>query len=251
MKKGRKYIKVRVSGREISNKAQGKDIPKATGSQPMESALLQPRVVDIGPEVNELLLGTMIEYRRVVLKDLWDKSLVSNIYLHERVAYRIEQFVFNENKEMHELRGRIVPEIGGWLLGRYRYVEAKGCYLVSFEHFINIQRKDNSDTRFTFDANAWQVLEKAKDVYKDEGLETVGWFHTHPGWGVFLSAEDINTHETYFTEPYHVAMELESINSPYEVGFFTRYKDSGRLMLNNRAPDYYKWEDFRNWLRGK
>ena len=205
--------------------------------------------VDINPIVNELLMGKPQEYRKLsLLGDLWAQSFVSELYIRELVAYRIEQFVFQENKAFLSGKGETIPEIGGWLMGKHKYDEANDKYMVSFERFIQIQRRDSTDTKLIFDANAWQVLERAKDAYAEENLEVVGWFHTHPGWGVFLSHEDINTHETYFTEPYHIAMEMETVKEPHDVGFFTRWKGKGKLVLNNRATTYYRWEDFRKWL---
>ncbi len=195
------------------------------------------------------LLGKPDEYKRVELSDLWEKTFVSDIYIKEIFAYRINQFVFSENKEMLDSRGEKIPEIGGWIMGKYFKDNLRDKYVVSFERFIQIHTPlDKSTTQLTFGHNAWHDLEKAKDIYKDEELELVGWFHTHPGWGVFLSGEDINTHETYFTEPFHIAMELESVDEPHDVGFFSRRKGQGRLELNNRAKSYYRWSDFKQWL---
>jgi len=38
-------------------------------------------------------------------------------------------------------------------------------------------------------------------------LETLlGWYHSHPGQGGFLTTHDVETHEKFFTEPWHVAI---------------------------------------------
>jgi len=34
----------------------------------------------------------------------------------------------------------------------------------------------------------------------------LGWYHSHPGQGGFLTAHDVETHEKFFTDPWHVAV---------------------------------------------
>jgi proteasome lid subunit RPN8/RPN11 len=201
-------------------------------------------------ECRELLLGKSNEYRRIDMLDIWRDSIVSQIYIREVVAYRIHQFVFEENKALKDNRGDEIPEIGGWLLGRKLLDNQTGKYVLTFERFIQMHNpQEHTTTQLTFDADAWLALERAKDIYQDEELERVGWFHTHPGWGVFLSGEDINTHETHFKEPFAIAMELESVKSPHELGFFSRRNENGSLVLNNRAESYHVWKDFQDWLK--
>ena len=204
--------------------------------------------VNDSPMVNSLLMGNKDEYRNLKLDELWEKTCVSNIYMREIFAYRINEFVFHENKLLLEAKGKEIPEIGGWIMGKVVQNQETGKYLVSFERFIKIQRHQHTTTQLTFDAYAWKELERAKDMYRNEDLEVVGWFHTHPGWGVFLSGKDINSHETFFAEPYHVAMELESVRPTHEVGFFTRWKSKGRMELNKESQNYYQWLDFQKWL---
>jgi proteasome lid subunit RPN8/RPN11 len=212
----------------------------------------QPRALSgsLTPLQNQLLIGRAQDYLRVDTQEVWKKSLVSQIYLHRRFIYRIDEFVF-ENKAIQEQQREQVPEIGGWILGRKVLDSASDRYWVSFERFISIERPRNSTTQLAFDYAAWRSLEDGREMYKDQELELVGWFHTHPGWGVFLSHEDVNSQESFFKERYHIAMEMESLNEPHEVGFFTWYREPDRLMLNNRAEQYHRWTDFQDWLNNK
>ena len=41
------------------------------------------------------------------------------------------------------------------------------------------------------------------------GATVVGWFHTHPGLGIFLSGTDRHTQRTCFRESWHVAVVLD------------------------------------------
>jgi proteasome lid subunit RPN8/RPN11 len=37
----------------------------------------------------------------------------------------------------------------------------------------------------------------------------VGWYHTHPGFGIFLSGMDLFIHQNFFTQIWHVAYVLD------------------------------------------
>ena len=37
----------------------------------------------------------------------------------------------------------------------------------------------------------------------------VGWYHTHPGVGIFLSGMDLFIHQNFFTQMWHVAYVLD------------------------------------------
>ena len=39
----------------------------------------------------------------------------------------------------------------------------------------------------------------------------MGWYHTHPGFGPFLSAHDRFIHENFFAHPRHVALVLDPV----------------------------------------
>jgi proteasome lid subunit RPN8/RPN11 len=47
----------------------------------------------------------------------------------------------------------------------------------------------------------------------------VGWYHTHPGFGIFLSGMDLFIHQNFFTQLWHVAFVLDP--RARTSGFFT------------------------------
>jgi len=55
-----------------------------------------------------------------------------------------------------------------------------------------------------------------QDVQR-RGLLKVGWFHTHPGHGIFMSAVDRENHSLY-RKPWHVALVLDPVRQ--SAGFF-------------------------------
>jgi proteasome lid subunit RPN8/RPN11 len=56
----------------------------------------------------------------------------------------------------------------------------------------------------TFTQDTWEHIYKIKDRdYPDTRI--VGWYHSHPGFGVFLSEHDTFIHKNFFSSPQQVA----------------------------------------------
>ena len=59
-------------------------------------------------------------------------------------------------------------------------------------------------THVTFTQDTWEHIYKIKDRdYPNERI--VGWYHSHPGFGVFLSDHDTFIHKNFFSSPRQVA----------------------------------------------
>ncbi len=64
---------------------------------------------------------------------------------------------------------------------------------------------------------------------KQPTLLKLGWWHSHPSFGCFLSTTDVNTQSNIFYEPYHVALVVDPVRDYFR--FFT---------LDKGAKDGYK-----------
>jgi len=59
-------------------------------------------------------------------------------------------------------------------------------------------------THVTFTQDAWEAIYRVKDEsYPDDRI--VGWYHSHPGFGVFLSEHDTFIHRNFFSSADQVA----------------------------------------------
>jgi proteasome lid subunit RPN8/RPN11 len=59
-------------------------------------------------------------------------------------------------------------------------------------------------THVTFTQDTWEHIYKIKDQqYADDKI--VGWYHSHPGFGVFLSEHDLFIQENFFSSPLQIA----------------------------------------------
>ena len=56
----------------------------------------------------------------------------------------------------------------------------------------------------TFTQDTWEHIYKVKDS-QYPSLSIVGWYHSHPGFGIFLSDYDLFIHENFFNAPHQIA----------------------------------------------
>ena len=70
---------------------------------------------------------------------------------------------------------------------------------------------------FKFTPECWQeILRIQKDHYPQTAI--VGWYHSHPGHGIFLSGTDLNTQRLSFGKVWQIASVYDPIRQ--EIGYF-------------------------------
>ncbi|HEY1921901.1 MAG TPA: Mov34/MPN/PAD-1 family protein [Tepidisphaeraceae bacterium] len=116
-------------------------------------------------------------------------------------------------------------EICGVLVGNV-YQDATSPFL-HIEHIIQGEAAASSAGQVTFTADTWQHIQEIMDRdYSD--LRIVGWYHTHPGHGVFLSEMDIFLHESFFGLPWQTALVYDPRTG--DEGFFGSEAKRARRM---------------------
>ncbi len=97
-------------------------------------------------------------------------------------------------------------EAGGLLVG-YNCADTNGSYLLVTDA-ISAALAESQRLSLTFTHQAWdQMLEHKQRKYPDELI--VGWYHTHPGLGVFLSGQDLFIHQHFFADSMQVALVID------------------------------------------
>ncbi len=92
----------------------------------------------------------------------------------------------------------------GLLLGR-AFLHGGRPYAVADEYVTAQNDATAVSVRFSREAFS-QLSEKLSD-----GKQVVGWIHSHPDYGCFLSHTDMATQEAFFNEPYHFAMVVDPV----------------------------------------
>jgi proteasome lid subunit RPN8/RPN11 len=107
-------------------------------------------------------------------------------------------------------------EIGGVLVGELLRDDA-GPYL-RIDDTIDALHAEEKGAELTFTHATWEHIHKEMDTrHKDKRV--VGWYHTHPGFGVFLSDRDQFIQRSFFNLPFQVAFVYDPKSR--EHGMFT------------------------------
>lgn len=101
-------------------------------------------------------------------------------------------------------------ELGGVLLG-YAYRNEQRVF-VEVQAAIPVQTADHGPIHFTFTADSWSQVHIDRAL-RYPALNIIGWFHTHPGLGVFYSGDDVVVHKAAFTMPWHVGMVVDPLTN--------------------------------------
>jgi proteasome lid subunit RPN8/RPN11 len=110
-------------------------------------------------------------------------------------------------------------EVGGALVGKYRADSETGETFIVIEAALPARHTRQGSSYLTFTQDSLVAFHDDLDE-RYPGRELVGWFHTHPRMGIFLSGYDVWLHENFFPEPWQVALVIEPHSS--QGGFFIR-----------------------------
>jgi len=117
--------------------------------------------------------------------------------------------------EAHALSDTRV-ELGGVLLGgQYRDPDGRSFVVVSYS--LRAQHYESTKGSFKFTHDTWTQITRQREELAED-LQMVGWYHTHPGWGVFLSGMDMFICDNFFNKPLDVALVIDPCRD--DRGFF-------------------------------
>ncbi|MCB0631638.1 MAG: hypothetical protein KDD15_17960, partial [Lewinella sp.] len=159
----------------------------------------------------------------------WADTLVQQVWMSKE-ACQDAYFLIEDATRAAFMQKDTIPEVGGFLLG-VPHRNEDDTFDVRIEKFVSVKPQNNGEYEITFGREAFIQLDDALE--KDKSLTTVGWMHTHPGHGLFLSGKDLEVVEAFFREPYHLSMEVDTKTRHLDTAFFTRRKDR---QLNNSLP---------------
>ena len=99
-------------------------------------------------------------------------------------------------------------EICGVLVGSWAQ-DAHGPYAV-IEHFIRCNTATQKFAEVTFTHESWSQINQEMDT-KYQNLRIIGWYHSHPNFGIFLSDRDCFIQEHFFSGPGQVAFVVDPV----------------------------------------
>jgi len=147
--------------------------------------------------------GKKTDYRATSQDDTQERKFPGAVSTEYRVHLAVDAYdammAHAATSDEVELCGVLVGEVCRDDLGAFLVVEA----------VIPGEGTNNYGAQVTFTHETWAHINETKDKdYPDQKI--VGWYHTHPGFGVFLSEMDTFIQENFFNMPYQVAIVVET-----------------------------------------
>jgi proteasome lid subunit RPN8/RPN11 len=103
-------------------------------------------------------------------------------------------------------------ELGGFLLGG---LHEDGRPYVEIRKFFPATDAESRAASLTFTHDTWAQFHRQADE-KFPGELIVGWQHTHPDFGVFLSGYDLFIHRNFFSQPWQIALVVDPVRREFE-----------------------------------
>ena len=136
------------------------------------------------------------------------------LFLNESTLDQILEYSATETRK----------EIGGFLIGNVYQDETPYIHI---EHFLPASDTNSKSGSVTFTHQTWEKLrEQIESGYPDH--KVMGWHHTHPGMGIFLSNYDRFIHHHFFDCPWQIAMVVDPCQQQF--GIF-QWRD--KELINN------------------
>ncbi|HEX8207432.1 MAG TPA: Mov34/MPN/PAD-1 family protein [Solirubrobacteraceae bacterium] len=104
--------------------------------------------------------------------------------------------------------GNADREVGGVLVGR----SAPSGRLPMVTGAIAALHADEQRATLTFTHSAWEHVHRCLDEEYPPDTEIVGWYHSHPSFGIFLSEHDLFIHRQFFSSPSQIALVVDPHN---------------------------------------
>ncbi|MBU1197633.1 Mov34/MPN/PAD-1 family protein [Candidatus Micrarchaeota archaeon] len=120
-----------------------------------------------------------------------------DVYMDAKALHAAEKHVRHMAREGKEGMGLLIGNRYSW----------EGEEYVCVDEFITAKNQASSaSVQFAREAFP-ELAKKIKKRFSKKMV--VGWIHSHPGYGCFLSSTDIGTQNAYFNESYHVAFVMD------------------------------------------
>jgi proteasome lid subunit RPN8/RPN11 len=142
-------------------------------------------------------------------------------------------------------------ELGGVLLGRHCQDESGRTFVV-VNDCLRAEHYEATKGSFKFTHDTWQQFSRQIDEFPAD-VRMVGWYHTHPDWGVFLSGMDLFICENFFNKDLDLALVVDPCR--HDCGFFQWTSDGARatrrtggFYLFASRFRHYELTQFAEWL---
>lgn len=139
------------------------------------------------------------------------EDFVFPVYIYEEILEKIKKLCIESKLEIF---GYLIGSILKWNKVIYIVVEDS----IFLQNAVHSDKYSTAQIKGT--AGAYQKeFERLKSLRNNENLRIIGWWHSHPNFGCFLSSTDLITQKSFFHKSYQVALVVDPVRN--EIEFFT------------------------------
>jgi proteasome lid subunit RPN8/RPN11 len=108
-----------------------------------------------------------------------------------------------------QLKSKGDTEMGGVLVGNAFVDSDIPLHVVVVRRGLLGDNSEGTSVSLKFTSDSWQSINSKLLYLPEEERNIVGWYHSHPGLGVFLSARDRFTQRSFFANPWQIALVVD------------------------------------------
>lgn len=163
-------------------------------------------------------------------RNISPKELFKPVYILQEARTRL----------IRHLETNLSIEQGGILFGNVYNDSHHGIY-TEITAAVAAPDTVGSSAHLEFTPDSWQrIMDYAKDAHPQENI--VGWYHSHPNLGVFMSGTDMRTQTAFFNHPWCVSIVCDPVKK--EIGYFLgkqaqRVRDPVVFQIQSRKRSEY------------
>ena len=146
---------------------------------------------------------------RIDVRDLTSEKLpVGSFPADSRADFRLHIAPEVRRGIEQHAKADVTVEICGVLVGNWG-IDDNGPY-ATVTDYIRCENAASKFAEVTFTHESWAQINKEMDS-KFADARIVGWYHSHPDFGIFLSERDCFIHEHFFSGPGQVAYVIDPV----------------------------------------
>ena len=127
-------------------------------------------------------------------------------------------------------------EVGGVLVGR----KPNHGFMPLITGAIAAISADEQRATLTFTQETWEYIHRTIESDYPDDEEIVGWYHSHPDFGIFLSDHDLFIHRNFFSGESQIAVVVDPVNRTE--GVFAWRDDDITKLFEQPTPEGFAVE---------
>ncbi len=145
----------------------------------------------------EKLIPTLDPARRV---QAMGQIAADDVHIFLREETLREMVIYSKTSTSQELGGAMIGDFYRW----------KDVHWVEIAGYVKAAHYVNTSASFKFTVESWAQITREKEKRFND-RQVVGWHHTHPRYGIFLSHMDMFIHNNFFNLPWQVALVVDPV----------------------------------------